>query len=51
MLELFIKSNVDETTCQNEIVFRVLIWALERIERPDVRSLLIEAATLLASDD
>jgi hypothetical protein len=51
MLDLFIKSNVDETTCLNEIAFRVLIWTLERIERPDVRSLLIEAATLLASDE
>ena len=37
MLELFIKSNVDETPRQNEIAFRVLIWTLERIERPDVR--------------
>ena len=51
MLELFIKSNFDETLNRNEIAFRVLLWTLERIERADVRSLLIEAIALLASDD
>ena len=51
MLELFIKSPVDDKPSPNEIAFRLLIWTLERIDRPDVRRLLIEAAALLASDD
>ncbi len=51
MAEVFIKSNFDETPSPNEIAFHVLLWALARIKRPDVRYLLIEAIALLASDD
>ncbi len=51
MLEIFIKSPVDEAPSQSEIAFRLLIWTLERIDRSDVRRLLIEAAALLSSDD
>ncbi len=51
MLEIFIKSPVDEAPSQNEISFHLLLWTLERIDRPDVRHLLIEAAALLSSED
>jgi hypothetical protein len=51
MTELFIKANADETPSGNEIAFRMLFWALARVENQDVRKLLIEAIALLASDD
>ena len=51
MLEIFIKSPVAVTPSNNETTFYVLLWALERIEKPDARRLLIEAAALLACDD
>ena len=46
MLEIFIKSPVDEAPSQNEIAFRLLIWTLERIDRPDVRRLLVKGHRL-----
>ena len=51
MPEIFIKTNPDHHPSQDEATFCVLLWTLARVERPDVRSLLIEALALLASDD
>ncbi len=51
MSELFIKSNVDETPSGNEAAFRMLFWALAKVENQDVKKLLIEAIALLASDE
>lgn len=51
MPEIFIKMNPDQTISQEEATFRVLLWALERVENQDARKLLIEVIALLASDD
>lgn len=51
MPEIFIKTNPDQTISHDESTFRVLLWALERVENQDVRKLLIQAIALLASKE
>ena len=51
MPEIFIKMNHDQTTSQDEATFRVLLWALERVENQDLRKLLIKAIAMLASKE
>ena len=51
MPEIFIKTIPDQCPSHDEATFRVLLWALDRVENRDVRKLLIEAIALLASDD
>ncbi len=51
MPEIFVKMNPDHPQGQDEATFRVLLWALGRVENQDARKLLIKAVALLASDD
>ncbi len=43
---LFIKPNVDEAPSPKKIAFRFPIGTLERIDRPDVRRLLVKGHRL-----
>lgn len=51
MPEILIKTNPDQCPSHDEATFRVLLWALDRVESRNVRRLLIKAIALMAVDD
>ena len=51
MPEIFIKMNPDQCPSHDEATFRVLLWAMERVENQGARKLLIEAIAMLASKE